>query len=261
MKPILPFLCLALLAGSNGYAGISLAADGVPPEVPTMVELSSQEINRIVCPGEMTDLIFSEEKGLTGHFSGNNAFIKFTAEERNGKRAYSTEPSEIYAVCKGAVYTIIAAPAEINAVTLRLALPKAEQVEENILRFTNMPMEKQALQLIREGYSGVYPSSYQVKSSKKAVQLCPDIALDLVQTVDVDGLGLRLKVFKASSKLNKETRLDEKSFLKAALGNQVLALAIEQHLLGPGESSRVLVVERKDMPAGDLSPFRVGIEP
>jgi conjugal transfer pilus assembly protein TraK len=71
--------CL-LLSTSHAVAG-----EGVPAEVPTMVELSAKEINRIVCPGQMSDLIFSEEKGLTGHFSGNNAFIKFTAEEVGGK--------------------------------------------------------------------------------------------------------------------------------------------------------------------------------
>ena len=87
-----------------------------------MVELSAREINRIVCPGPMTDLIFSEEKGLTGHFSGNNAFVKFTAEEVGGKLKYSKEPSEIHVVCNGSVYTIIGAPAEINAATVRLAL-------------------------------------------------------------------------------------------------------------------------------------------
>ena len=53
--------CCLLLITCN-----ALAEQGIPAEVPTMVELSSREINRIVCPGQMSDLIFSEEKGLTG---------------------------------------------------------------------------------------------------------------------------------------------------------------------------------------------------
>ena len=145
MRITLAVGCSLLLA-----AGQCLAENGVPAEVPTLVELSSREINRIVCPGPMTDLIFSEEKGLTGHFSGNNAFIKFTAEEANGKRTYPEEPSEIYAICNGAVYTLIATPTETSAVTVRLAAAKAETVAENLERYRNLPLEKQALQLLRE---------------------------------------------------------------------------------------------------------------
>ncbi len=255
MRTLFLPICLALSAVPVW------ASDGVPPEVPTMVELSNREINRIVCPGAMTDLIFSEEKGLSGHFSGNNAFIKFLAEETDGKREYAKEPSEIYAVCNGSVYTIIAAPAEVNAVTLRLALPKAEQVEENILRFKNMPLEKQVLQLIREGYGGVYPSSYLVKEQHTPVQLCPDIDLILQQSIAIEGLGLRLKSFKASSRLATETTLEEKLFLNAAVGSPILAVAIEQHLLKSGQSTRVFVVERKDAPVGLMPGLESGIEP
>ena len=146
MRTTLAVTCCLLMVAGEG-----LAENGVPAEVPTLVELSSREINRIVCPGPMTDLIFSEEKGLTGHFSGNNAFIKFTAEEANGKRTYSEEPSEIYAICNGAVYTLIATPTETSAVTVRLAAAKAETVAENLERYRNLPLEKQALATVGAG--------------------------------------------------------------------------------------------------------------
>ena len=241
-------------------AGPAVAGEGVPAEVPTMVELSAKEINRIVCPGQMSDLIFSEEKGLTGHFSGNNAFIKFTAEEVGGKLKYSKEPSEIYAVCNGSVYTIIGAPAEINAVTVRLALPKSETVEKNIARYKNMPLEKQALQLIKEAYDGVFPSSYQVIDKKQPEHLCPDLDLVRQQVVEIEGVGLRLKSFKATSRLATDLELNEKTFLAAAVGNPILAVAIEQHNLKPKQSTRVFVVERKDLPAATMPAIDTGVE-
>ena len=71
MKKLFAAVCSLLLSGN-----FALAEDGVLAEVPTMVQLSNKDINRIVCPGPMSDLIFSKEKGITGHFSGNNAFIK-----------------------------------------------------------------------------------------------------------------------------------------------------------------------------------------
>ena len=44
----------------------------IAAEMPTIVQLSNRDINRIVCSGPMSDLIYSEEKGVTGHFSGNS---------------------------------------------------------------------------------------------------------------------------------------------------------------------------------------------
>jgi conjugal transfer pilus assembly protein TraK len=247
--------CLVLTTGRT------LAGEGVPAEVPTMVELSAKEINRIVCPGQMSDLIFSEEKGLTGHFSGNNAFVKFTAEEVGGKLKYSKEPSEIYVVCNGSVYTIIGAPAEINAVTVRLALPKGETVEKNIARYKNMPLEKQALQLIKEAYDGVFPSSYQVIDKAVPVHLCPDLDLVRQQVVEIEGVGLRLKSFKATSRLATDLELAEKTFLTAAVGNPILAVAIEQHNLKPKQSTRIFVVERKDLLTATMTTLDTGAEP
>ncbi|MDD2464716.1 MAG: type-F conjugative transfer system secretin TraK [Desulfobulbus sp.] len=253
-------LCLSIgcLLLTTGHA---VAGEGVPAEVPTMVELSAREINRIVCSGQMSDLIFSEEKGLTGHFSGNNAFIKFTAEEVGGQLKYSKEPSEIYAVCNGSVYTIIGAPAEINAVTVRLALPKSETVEKNIVRYKNMPLEKQALQLIKEAYDGVFPSSYQVIDKKQPVYLCSDLDLVRQQVVEIEGVGLRLKSFKATSRSARDLELAEKTFLTAAVGNPILAVAIEQHNLKPKQSTRIFVVERKDLPAATMATLDTGAEP
>lgn len=255
MKKTIFAVCCLLLTTGQAFAG-----EGVPAEVPTLVELSDREINRIVCPGQMTDLIFSEEKGLTGHFSGNNAFIKFTAEEMGGKLNYSKEPSEIYAVCNGSVYTIIGAPMEINAVTVRLALPKSETVDKNIARYKNMPLEKQALQLIKEAYDGVFPSSYQVKDEDVPVQLCPDLDLVRQQMVEVDGIGLRLKSFKVTSRLTTEIALTEKTFLTTVVGNPILAVAIEDHTLRPQQSTRVFVVEQKDLPANTMASFEFGVE-
>jgi len=254
MKKMTATCCLLLVSGK------ALAGQGVPAEVPTMVELSGREINRIVCPGQMTDLIFSEEKGLTGHFSGNNAFVKFTAEEVGGKLKYSKEPSEIYVVCNGSVYTIIGAPAEINAATVRLALPKSETVEKNIARYKNMPLEKQALQLIKEAYGGAFPSSYQVTDKTVSVSLCPDLDLVQQQIIEVEGVGLRLKTFKATSRLTTDIDLEEKTFLSSAIGNPILAVAVEQHTLKPKQSTRVFVVEKKEALQGPMTSMETGAE-
>jgi conjugal transfer pilus assembly protein TraK len=226
--------------------GSAYAETGIPPEVPTMVEFSNKEINRIVCSGPISDLIFSKEKGLTGHFTGNNAYIKFSIEELNGKRSYAGEPSELYVVCNGATYSLVANPSDREAATVRLAPPKSDGVNKNISLFKNMPIEKQALKLIKEGYAGTYPSSYKVTENKPiGISLCPDLEVVPKESVDVDGVGLRLEIFQVTL-LNAEMDIDEKIFLSGRISDSILAVAIEDHKLKSGDRTRLFVVEKKE---------------
>ncbi|TKB12272.1 type-F conjugative transfer system secretin TraK [Desulforhopalus sp. IMCC35007] len=218
----------------------------ITPEMPTSVQLSNRDINRIVCSGPMSDLIFSEEKGLTGHFSGNNAFIKFKAEEVGGGLTYAETPSELFIVCNGAVYTLIVEPREISSVTLQLAAPAKDVLKKNIDQYKNMPLEKQVLQIIREGYEGGYPSSYRVSNAHTLVPLCDDLSVNLMQTVDVEGVGLRLKQFKVASTRNETLELQEKTFLSLGISESILAVAIEDQVLNTGEATRVFVVEKRE---------------
>ncbi|MCK9293501.1 MAG: type-F conjugative transfer system secretin TraK [Desulfobulbaceae bacterium] len=219
----------------------------IAPEMPTIVQLSNRDINRIVCSGSMSDLIFSEEKGITGHFSGNSAFIKFKAEEFNGLLTYAETPSELFIVCNGAVYTLIAEPQEISSVTLHLAAPAKDVFQKNIDHYKNMPLEKQVLQIIKEGYEGGYPSSYKVSNVDTLIPLCGDLSVNLMQTVDVEGVGLRLKQFKvASTKKGETMELQEKTFLALDIGESILAVAIEDQVLNAGEATRVFVVEKRE---------------
>jgi conjugal transfer pilus assembly protein TraK len=218
----------------------------IAPEIPTIVQLSNRDINRIVCSGPMSDLIYSEEKGVTGHFSGNSAFIKFKAEEFNDELMYAETPSELFIVCNGAVYTLIAEPHEIASVTLHLTAPAKDIFKKNIDHYKNMPLEKQVLQIIREGYEGGYPSSYKVANADTLIPLCGDLSVNLMQTVDVEGVGLRLKQFKVASTRGETMELQEKTFLSLGISESILAVAIENHVLNTGEATRVFVVEKRE---------------
>lgn len=218
----------------------------IAPEMPTIVQLSNRDINRIVCSGAMSDLIFSEEKGITGHFSGNSAFIKFKAAEFNERITYAETPSELFIVCNGAVYTLIAEPQEISSVTLHLAAPAKDVFQKNIDHYKNMPLEKQVLQIIQEGYEGGYPSSYKVSNVDTLIPLCGDLSVNLMQTVDVEGVGLRLKQFKVASTKGETMELQEKTFLSLDIGESILAVAIEDQVLNAGEATRVFVVEKRE---------------
>ena len=217
-----------------------------PPEVPTAIELSNRDINRIVCPGRINDLIFSEEKGLTGHFADNNAFIKFKIEQLGDERSYAEDPSEIFVVCDNTVYTLIATPKEIASVTLRLSASLQKTLNANIFAFNELPLEKRVLQIIREAYSRTYQSGYRITEAADEIFLSPELRLTLTKIVNVDGVGLRLKEFTVASTARDELTIEEKYFLHPQISESLLAVAVDHHTLEPGESTRVFVVEQKE---------------
>ena len=112
---------------------------------------------------------------MTGHFSGNNAFIKFKIEDCGDEYIYADTQSELFVVCNNAVYTLLVTPTDIPSVTLRLASPKGDSFKKNIAHYQNMPLEKQALQIIREAYNGTYPTSYRITESTRQITLSPDL--------------------------------------------------------------------------------------
>lgn len=242
IKKILLITGSALILATNVHAG-----DVIIPEIPAAVELSNHDINRIVCPGPINDLIFSKEKGLIGHFSGNNAFIKFKIEDTGDEYIYADTQSELFVVCDEAVYTLIVTPADISSTTLRLASPRGDALKKNIAHYKNLPLEKQALQIIREAYNGTYPSSYRVVESSLQVTLSPELETILHQAVDLNGVGLRLKKYQVTSLAQGDIHVDEKIFLSSTISKAILAVAVEDHKLDPGETTRVFVVEKKEM--------------
>lgn len=220
----------------------------ISPEVPHASELSNRDINRIVCPGRINDLIFSEEKGLTGHFSENNAFIKFKIEQLGSEKRYASAESELFVVCDGMVYTLIVTPKDMPSATIRLAQAHDRQMVATIEAFKELPLEKRVLQLLREAYAQNYPPGYRVAKMANPIHISPELDLQLTTQVGVDGIGLQLKEFVATSLGDRQTRIEEKLFLKPQIGTALLAVAVLDHQLQPGESTRVLVIEQKESP-------------
>lgn len=70
--------------------------------------------------------------------------------------------------------------------------------------------------------------------------------MKLTQVVDVDGVGLRLKKYAVTSLAHEQRSLEEKSFLLSSVSQSLLAVAIEDHHLQNGQTTRVFVVEQKE---------------
>jgi conjugal transfer pilus assembly protein TraK len=141
---------------------------------------------------------------------------------------------------------LIVTPRDIPSTTIRLASPQQNSFKQNIAHYKNMPLEKQALQVIREAYNENYPSSYRVIDSSEAIDICPRIKTTLVQSVDVDGVGLRLKKYLITAIGTGQNYVDEKLFVSPLISDSLLAVAVIDHSLRPGETSTVFIVEKKE---------------
>ncbi|MBU0965022.1 MAG: type-F conjugative transfer system secretin TraK [Proteobacteria bacterium] len=215
------------------------------PEVTTAVDLSSSDVNRIVCPGTINDLIFSKEKGIEGHFVGSNAFVKFAITVQDDEKHYSNTPSELFVSCNNTIYTLIATPKRIPSVTLRLAPSPSQDLKQNIDHYQTMPFEKKVLQLVREAYLQEYPESYRITAADEEVNISADLTVRLKKIVDVEGVGLRLKEYLVRSAVTDSVKVTEKDFLKSELGERIIAVVVEDHSIGQGKSSRVFIVEQR----------------
>lgn len=114
----------------------------VLPEVTTQVDMSSSDINRIVCPVDIKDVIFSKEKGLSVKIAGRGAFVKFLITKKEDKEIYSNTPSELFVICGNDVYSLIVIPKRIPSQTIRLSSGKLEKIKKNISLMEGLPFEK-----------------------------------------------------------------------------------------------------------------------
>jgi conjugal transfer pilus assembly protein TraK len=234
---------LALLAAAPARAEHITGL--IPPEVTTAVDLSSSDVNRIVCPGTINDLIFSKEKGIEGHFVGSNAFVKFTITVQGDEKQYSNTPSELFVSCNNSIYTLIATPRRIPSVTLRLAPSESQGLKQNIDHYQALPFEKKVLQLVREAYLSEYLESYRLRATDTEVNISADLSVRLKKIVDVEGVGLRLKEYLVRPAADKPVSVTEKDFLKPQMGERIIAVAVEDHNIEPGKSSRVFIIEQR----------------
>ena len=249
-----------ILAGLilGGAVTSAQAENGVPetwptvllPEVTTKVKLSNTDVNRLVCPDGIKDVVFSQEKGVKVKITDGNAFIKFQVIKKGEEMIYTEVPSEFYVVCGEDIYSLIGMPQRVPAQTIRLSSGKKRKIQQNLAIFGGMPLEKKILTLIRQSYTDQLPESYLVREIEHQVDLFPALWMSFIREVVVEGEGLAVREYRISLRSKTgQTRLSEKEFLRSELTSQPLAVAVDELLLRGGAQSRVFIVERRDSDA------------
>lgn len=213
------------------------------PEVAMKAVVSSSDVNRIVCNGDIRDVIFSKEKGLKAQAAGKSLYVKFfLKEDEVGKIKYATKPVEMYVVCGENTFNIILFPQKVPSQTIRLQSGSAERIKKNTSLFAGLPYEKKIQTLIKNAYDEDYPESFQVVKKMEEVKAFRDIKVFLTKVIRVEGEGFAIKEFLLLPGIDIE--VSEQSFLGKDFSTAPVAVSLETLKLQRGVKSRLFVIER-----------------
>jgi conjugal transfer pilus assembly protein TraK len=219
----------------------------VKPNRVVMVEMSSLDINRVYCDGEITDVVFSEEKGVKVKIVKNNAFVKFVMKRIEDQEIPIDKPVDLFFVCDNQVYSLIAIPKRIPSAFIYLE-SKGKQIQEVVERAKDLPYEKKLLDVIKAVYLEKYEPNYQVVNVNKEFYLFKELKVILEKVIDIEGEGLRAKVFKLETNFNSNTQyieIKEKDFVRKDLTSFPLAVSLDKAKLQGRDKATLIILEKR----------------
>lgn len=224
------------------------------PDQTSHVRLSNRDLNHIVCVGgDVEDVKFSAEKGLSVERGGPDAWIKFLVKEVEDMgavaRSYVTAPSEFFVTCNGAVYPLYAEPSDIPAQTITLVPGSAQRARSNEALLGPLVEEERAVSITLALLQDRVPSSFSEVAPRKGPLLLaslPDARLVERRRLAIDGSGLSASEYGVTSTI--AAQLDERHFLDSGLGPDIFAVTLDRLALQPGVSARLIIVRRGARP-------------
>ena len=216
----------------------------VKPEVITKVKVSNRDVNRIVSPFPIKDIVYSKEKGVMVSFVGKNAFLKFAIKKLPfGGYEYIVVPTELYIVTTGGVYTIIVQPTAIMGRTIRLSGGTLNKIKQNQAIFSQLPYEKKIIKIIKSAYTNNIPSTWDVlHPAVKPIKLgC--MTARLVELINIEGTNFDLKEYEITS--NQPVNITEKDFITPKLSKTPAAILLTHFKIDKYNPSYLFIVERK----------------
>lgn len=230
---------IAFDAKHDGFAGNSYI---VSPERTTMVKMSSTDVNRIVCPIDIKDVVYSEEKGIQVKISGKNAFVKFLVKRLGGKETYSNIPADMYVVCGDKVYNIIAMPERIPSVNVYLE-DKEQKIKDTLEKNATIPYERKIVNYVKDFMSGKIPPEATYNPVDKEYRLYQDIEIKEKGNYVIEGEGFTVRVFHVIGK-KQGIEIKEKDFLRKEITQNPLAISLDKLKLNQGDKAVLLIIEK-----------------
>jgi len=213
----------------------------ITPEKTVWVEISSTDVNRVVCMnGTITDINFSQEKGLIGKNNGREAFLKIQAIEEKGKIKYSTTPVEVYITCGGETYGFIGTPKRIPTKTIYLLDPK-KKIDE--AKLGSSEIDKAVQEILTTVLKDVVPPSWEPLKGQAVYNLNRFKAFNN-RTWKIPGIGILVRDFILSTNLEVSCPLSEEDLLHPKLTKNPIAISIVDHAIQRGKSTRAVIIEK-----------------
>jgi len=222
------------------------APEVIPSEIPVAVRLSARDINRVTCrAGDIKDIVYSREKGMTVSFSGKDAYIKYKYVKKAHKVIYPGV-TEMFIVCGNATYNLIAVPEFIPAKTITLAAGAGDSVRKNKKYFSGMSAEKKMMTLIKAVYTDNPQESFTVEKQRfRDISPYEELFITPARTVSAPGEGIRVSEYLIKIREDaqrQEIELDERDFIDMAANP--IALAIDKLKIKKGETARMFICEQ-----------------
>jgi len=245
MKRILMALCL-LLPGVFSISPV-LADVDVTPEVIAKVKMSVTDVNRVVCSGKVSDVVYSKEKGLIVKVSNGNIYIKFPVVSNGDDEGsvYGMTPSELYVTCDDVVYTIIAEPGRMPPVVVRLRDGRSKIHSARDV-FKGLALEEEMAKFIMFAYTDDIPESFDVitvvdpkDGEGSRIEMLPSLKAKLKRIINASGEGLTLKEFYLYPEFNMEVK--ETDFL--SLSTKPAAVALSSSVFKKGGVYKLFIVD------------------
>lgn len=238
-----------LLAALSSFLPLSAhGAVTIPPDSLVRVELSATDVNRAVCEGgEIKDVVYSKEKGLTVKVSGSDVYVKFQVFQKEDRLVYDETPSEMYISCGESVYSIIAAPVKMPSATIRLTDRKSARVKGSAAVFRGLAYEEKVLKFLRIAYMDeLSPDAFSIEEVQGDASVpetrFSSVDLRLRRIVKADGLVL--KEYRVTPGADIEVR--EVDFM--LLAERPAAIALDSNLMKRGLEYRLFVIDRAPDP-------------
>ncbi len=235
LKKYSPFLMLGYFL----FVGPVFAKEVLPGQT-TIVDMSSSDINRIICPEPVQDAVYSEEKGLSVRYVGRDIFVKFLISDQ-----IKPVPAELFLICDGDVYSLVLNPMEIGLQTVQLSSGIKKRITTNRALFAGLAYEEKISQFIQAVLTNRLPDGFRVSTVGGELPFFRQIKLDLRRIIHIEGEGLRIKEFRAELIGDSPVTLQEKDFLKKEIVSEPMAISIEApYLTSSNRVSHILIVER-----------------
>lgn len=251
---------IALIASGSALAA---PATQVLPEIPSTIELSNRDVNRMVCAngGPLSNPVYSQEKPLVVEpgADGRSYFVKFKVLQDNATMdlKYYSEPTELYLTCGKSVFELVIKPSYVDRKTIILGNDTADRMHQNQELMGAMSLEESAVMLataiIKDAKDqDPLPTSFTERPAKNNgwVSGLTDrsgrpvaVRIRKVRDVLVDGTGLRASHYSIIADTN--VMLDELMFLKPTFGSNIFTVTLEALNLSKGMQTTLVIVQRE----------------